>query len=429
MKRILYTLLALVTPLITIAQSQTFRNVTVQDTLKVDSVYITTTDTSLNSWESFRGYYNDTLLFRADPSFSTVTYSGYGNTSWGFGNLMKLSTGYHNSAFASNCLQNLTTGYQNTGTGNRCFYNLTTGFENTGNGQGAGFTLTTGSQNSFYGFHAALNLNPDNSTFIGFSCGQGTASGTATNNTGGGRNSFLVIRNGNQNAGWGRASFTALLDGSYNWGGGDNVGLSLTNGNYDSYTGYLSGYGFVGANASTTASYQSFYGAYTSQGVAAQLNYAGTFGYGSTVSMPNIVTFNGTNLAGVGIGNDSANFMIDVQGTGRISNTPQSTNTNDSVLVKDATTGQVKAIAQPLSGSATLDFPSTGANGQSDLTITVTGAIEGDVVAIGIPNAATTQGTFVGWVSAANTVTIRFHNTSGGNIDPASGTFKVKVLR
>jgi hypothetical protein len=82
-----------------------------------------------------------------------------------------------------------------------------------------------------------------------------------------------------------------------------------------------------------------------------------------------------------------------------------------------------------LKGSATLDFPSTSSNGASDLTITVTGAADGDVVSLGIPNASATIGLFFAWVSATNTVTVRFHNTSGGSTNPVSGTFKVIVTK
>jgi hypothetical protein len=81
-----------------------------------------------------------------------------------------------------------------------------------------------------------------------------------------------------------------------------------------------------------------------------------------------------------------------------------------------------------LAASAVLDFPSTTAGGTQDLTITVTGAVDGDPVAIGVPNACATTGTFFGWVSASNTVTIRFFNNSGGSVNPTSGTFKVKVI-
>lgn len=86
-------------------------------------------------------------------------------------------------------------------------------------------------------------------------------------------------------------------------------------------------------------------------------------------------------------------------------------------------------LARVLKGSATLDFGSTASNGESDLTITVTGAADGDVVSLGVPNASATTGVFFAWVSATNTVTVRFHNTSGGSTDPVSGTFKVTVTK
>lgn len=102
-------------------------------------------------------------------------------------------------------------------------------------------------------------------------------------------------------------------------------------------------------------------------------------------------------------------------------------NNNDSLLVTGSG-GAVFRIPAPLSNTATLDFPSTSANGQSDLTMTVSGAAVGDAVSISIPNGSATNGTFVGWVSAADTVTIRFHNTNGVN-DPASGVFKAVVFK
>jgi hypothetical protein len=84
-----------------------------------------------------------------------------------------------------------------------------------------------------------------------------------------------------------------------------------------------------------------------------------------------------------------------------------------------------------LSGSATLDFPSTGHGNSADLTFTLTGAAEGDVVALGIPNASiVANGSFIAWVSATNTITVRFNNYAGsGSSDPASGTFKIKVFK
>ena len=83
-----------------------------------------------------------------------------------------------------------------------------------------------------------------------------------------------------------------------------------------------------------------------------------------------------------------------------------------------------------LTGSATLDFLSTNAQNSRDMTIAVTGAADGDVVSLGVPNAAVNANTcYTAWVSAANTVTVRFNNYSNGTVDPASGLFKVFVTK
>ena len=78
--------------------------------------------------------------------------------------------------------------------------------------------------------------------------------------------------------------------------------------------------------------------------------------------------------------------------------------------------------------SATLDFPSTAAQSESDLTISVPGAVLGDVVVLGVPNAATTASSvYSAWVSATDVVTVRFSNYGAVARDPASGTFTVVV--
>ena len=83
-----------------------------------------------------------------------------------------------------------------------------------------------------------------------------------------------------------------------------------------------------------------------------------------------------------------------------------------------------------LTGSATLNFPSTLTMLSADLTITVTGAADGDVVSLGVPNAAVNANTsYSAWVSATNTVTVRFNNYSIGTVDPSSGSFKVFVTK
>jgi hypothetical protein len=105
--------------------------------------------------------------------------------------------------------------------------------------------------------------------------------------------------------------------------------------------------------------------------------------------------------------------------------------TDSANYVYRGTGGGWQKIANEISGSATLDFPSTGHGNSADLTITVTGASEGDVVALGIPNASiVANASYIAWVSATNTVTVRFNNyASSGSSNPASGTFKIKVFK
>jgi hypothetical protein len=88
-------------------------------------------------------------------------------------------------------------------------------------------------------------------------------------------------------------------------------------------------------------------------------------------------------------------------------------------------------LAKTLVNTATLDFGSTAAGTATDLTITVTGAADGDAVSIGVPNGSTVaNGSFTAWVSATNTVTIRFSNSNLVTaLDPASGTFRAVVLK
>lgn len=81
-----------------------------------------------------------------------------------------------------------------------------------------------------------------------------------------------------------------------------------------------------------------------------------------------------------------------------------------------------------LSGTASLDFPSTASNAESELTITITGAAIGDVVSLGGPVWATST-YYIAYVSATNTVTVRYRNMTVSAVDPASATFKVKIFK
>jgi hypothetical protein len=82
-----------------------------------------------------------------------------------------------------------------------------------------------------------------------------------------------------------------------------------------------------------------------------------------------------------------------------------------------------------LSATATLDFNLTAVDVE-DLTITVTGAAVGNVVSLGVPHGSVTAtAQFTGWVSAADTVTVRCRVAPGAGENPASGTFRATVIK
>ena len=111
--------------------------------------------------------------------------------------------------------------------------------------------------------------------------------------------------------------------------------------------------------------------------------------------------------------------------------------------VLSASSGQVQITSDVVLGSgssaikhvrsnvATLDFADTAAGTVSDLTVTVTGASVGDVVQVGVPHESVpAAGSFTGWVSAADTVTVRFANNSlTTSYNPASASFRVTVIQ
>lgn len=97
-------------------------------------------------------------------------------------------------------------------------------------------------------------------------------------------------------------------------------------------------------------------------------------------------------------------------------------------LVTASAAGLLEDTIQIITASASLDFPDTLGIESSDLTITATGAVLGDVVSLGVPHGSVlADSCFTAWVSAANTVTVRFNNYSSGNLNPPSGLFKVVV--
>ena len=99
-------------------------------------------------------------------------------------------------------------------------------------------------------------------------------------------------------------------------------------------------------------------------------------------------------------------------------------------LRHDGVTKQLDLASANLTNLATLDFPSVSAQSYQDLTITVTGAVSGDAVALGVTTGAIAAGVaYTAWVSAADTVTVRAHNYTGGAVNPGSGNFRASIIR
>lgn len=93
------------------------------------------------------------------------------------------------------------------------------------------------------------------------------------------------------------------------------------------------------------------------------------------------------------------------------------------MLVSGPAGGQIT-----LRGSAVYDPPSLADGAGDTTTVTVTGASLGDFAeaSFGVNLSGIT---LTAWVSAANTVSVRFQNESGGILDLASSTLKVQVRK
>lgn len=86
-------------------------------------------------------------------------------------------------------------------------------------------------------------------------------------------------------------------------------------------------------------------------------------------------------------------------------------------------------VEQRYTGNATYDPPNLADGAGVTTTVTATGAALGDFVE-SVSFSLDLQGiSLTAWVSAANTVSVRFQNESGGALDLGSGTLRVAVVK
>ena len=322
-------------------------------------------------------------------------------------------------------------------------YTTLTGSANTLIGRFTGQTLTNGGQNTFIGLNAGYGVTTgSNNIMILNNNGPvpytSSVSSSIIMSPSLGDSSIFGLTNRYAYIGGGSETNTYIND--FYFGGGHRVRFPNTaNLNFYAPSAWPSKADTIGSNFTINAGR----GSGTGLGGSVIFRTSDTTAAGTTLQTLTErarITPAGNLL--VGTTSDST-FRLNVSGRAIISDTltlsttpvTADTSAND-LLVINSSNGQVRRYtgdwySVPLTGSATLDFPSTGHGNSADLTITVTGADIGDVVALGIPNASiVANASYIAWVSATNTVTVRFNNyASSGNSDPASGTFKIKVFK
>jgi hypothetical protein len=87
-------------------------------------------------------------------------------------------------------------------------------------------------------------------------------------------------------------------------------------------------------------------------------------------------------------------------------------------------------LAKMITSTQSLDFAGTNNGSTSDVTVSLPGAVDGEMVVIGPLNDAIYTGSFyTAWVSSADNVTVRFFNNSGSIQDPPARNFRISIIK
>jgi hypothetical protein len=156
---------------------------------------------------------------------------------------------------------------------------------------------------------------------------------------------------------------------------------------------------------------------------------------GANVNSPNAYYVVGRYWTGAASADDQW-FLTDVMGAGaNPTSTLQWTHSGTPGTAKMAFTFPVQfgasgtSIASSMRATATLGTGAIGAGTTATQNITVTGAVAGAEVAVGGPTTLEAGLILYGYVSAADTVTLRVANVTAGSITPAgSQTVSVRVF-
>ncbi len=249
--------------------------------------------------------------------------------------------------------------------------------------------------------------------FIGLNSGNftmspsGGAASLASYNTGIGNSTLGALTTGFQNIAIATSALASVTSGKENIGIGYATMVSNTTGNRNTGVGTVSLVNVDGGSANTAIGYNT--------------------GGGITTGSRNTII--GALVSGLASG--LTDNIILANGGGTIKAQHDGSNwtfTGGASVTGSLSVGGGTAIAKFIKATATLDFGNTSAQTSADLTITATGAAVGDTVVLATPASIDANSCYTARVSAADTVTVRFNNYSALAIDPASGSFTVRVI-
>lgn len=100
-----------------------------------------------------------------------------------------------------------------------------------------------------------------------------------------------------------------------------------------------------------------------------------------------------------------------------------------SATTDNFTIGNGSPMKRIMSATKSWDPPNVADGAMTSTTVTVTGALVGDVVQCGLSTLVVAGWVLSGYVSAADTVTVTLFNKTGGAVDLASGTLRATVTR
>lgn len=357
--------------------------------------------------------------------FSSST--GYNNTAVGYGSVRSVTTGYENTGIGHNALTGATTGHSNTAVGNEAQSLLTTGIYNVSLGWAALKQVTTGTRNTALGAGSLSDANSGSyNTAVGF-LAQDFNRGD--NNVSIGANSVQETVLGYRNTVVGSYAVQSIqypndltvvgfecLNGNKN-----KTDSTVAMGSRIQYSGF-----FPSTHINKSIVIGNFSGSNKVTGDSTLRN-ATMVGHSITNNTDNVAIL-GTSSQSVVLGNGGGNSTARNAAGIKIGSIYFNTDVGSYQISPDGVNYYNSAMN--LKGAATLDFPDTASGTSSALTITVTGATTSDFGVSGQRDNPSISGTTYEWIiTGTNTVTVYFHNFSGSNQNPVSGTFRATVIK